>query len=262
MARILIPLPDTDFDPTEAAVPWRLLTDAGHAVSFATERATAASCDPLLLTGVVFGRLGADAGARDCYQQMSTSAEFKRPIAWREIVAAQFDALLLPGGHAQGMKQYLDSVELRAKVADFVALNRPIAAICHGVLLLARTRDPETGASVLYQRKTTCLPKYMEMLAYGLTSWKLGRYYRTYPACVEDEVRAALATPAQFQRGPITLGARGTRLDNRAAFVVEDGNYLSARWPGDAYLLASRLVERLAQLRLTRAPARDGVAAA
>jgi peroxiredoxin Q/BCP len=33
MARILIPLPDTDFDTTEMAVPWRVLTDAGHAVA-------------------------------------------------------------------------------------------------------------------------------------------------------------------------------------------------------------------------------------
>jgi hypothetical protein len=37
--------------------------------------------------------------------------------------------------------------------------------------------------------KTTCLPKYMEKLAFYLTFWKLGNYYRTYPAYVEDEVR-------------------------------------------------------------------------
>ena len=36
--RVLIPLPDRDFDVTEVAVPWRLLTDAGHEVVFATER--------------------------------------------------------------------------------------------------------------------------------------------------------------------------------------------------------------------------------
>ena len=37
--RVLIPLPDRDFDPTEVAVPWRVLCDAGHQVVFATERA-------------------------------------------------------------------------------------------------------------------------------------------------------------------------------------------------------------------------------
>lgn len=255
MARILIPLPDTDFDATEVAVPWRLLTDAGHAVVFATENAQRASCDPLTLHGVVFGKLGADAATKGHYQQMSTSAEFKKPIAWRQIDPNEYGALLLPGGHAPGMKQYLDSAELQQKLADFSALNRPTAAICHGVLLMARAHDSASGLSLLYGRKTTCLPKYMEALAYGLTFWKLGRYYRTYPAYVEDEVRAALATPQQFVRGPITLGGRGTFDDDKDAFVLEDGNYISARWPGDAYLLTRRLVRLLAQAYRAKAAA-------
>jgi hypothetical protein len=86
----------------------------------------------------------------------------------------------------------------------------------------------------------------MERLAYGLTFWKLGRYYRTYPAYVEDEVRAALLdSDRQFVRGPISLGPRGTRADDGPAFVVEDGRYVSARWPGDAYLFARRFMARI-----------------
>jgi hypothetical protein len=34
------------------------------------------------------------------------------------------------------------------------------------------------------------------------------------------------------------LAARGTATDDSAAFVVQDGTYVSARWPGDAYLFA------------------------
>src|SRR6185436_14128630 len=108
-------------------------------------------------------------------------------------------------------------------------------------LVLARTRDPSTGRSVLAGARTTCLPKYMERSAYLLTFWKLGRYYRTYPAYVEDEVRAALDDPGrQFVRGPRTLSTRGTSDDHRPAFVVEDGRYVSARWPGDAYLFGEK----------------------
>jgi len=33
---ILVPIPRADFDPTEVAVPWRVLTEAGVAVRFAT----------------------------------------------------------------------------------------------------------------------------------------------------------------------------------------------------------------------------------
>jgi putative intracellular protease/amidase len=245
MARVLVPLPDTDFDPTEVAVPWSLLRNAGHQVVFATIAGAVARCDPLLLTGVVFGKLGADPPAIADYRRLQAAAEFVAPIRWAAIEPAAFDALLLPGGHAPGMKQYLGSELLQRRVAAFAALRRPIAAICHGVLLLARANDPATGRSVLHGRRSTCLPKYMEALAYGLSFWKLGRYYRTYPAYVEDEVRAALASPADFVRGPLTLGTRGSMQDDRAAFVLEDGDYLSARWPGDAYLLGRRLLARL-----------------
>lgn len=59
-------------------------------------------------------------------------------------------------------------------------------------------------------------------------------------------MRAALLNPdAQYTRGPSALTKRGSRADDPAAFVVEDGNYLSARWPGDAYLFAKKLLERL-----------------
>jgi len=43
----------------------------------------------------------------------------------------------------------------------------------------------------------------------------------------------------------MNLVTKGTDGDDGAAFVVEDRNYLSARWPGDAYLLAKRLAARL-----------------
>ncbi len=247
MSEILVPLPDRDFDTTEVAVPWRLATRAGHRVTFATEKGGAApACDPRLITGVLFGQLGAAEEPKAFYRELEQAREFSSPLAWADVDPSAYDALVLPGGHAPGMRQYLGSATLRAKVAAFWKLGRPVGAICHGVLVLARARDSDTGASVLCDARTTCLPKYMERSAYLLTAWKLGRYYRTYPAYVEDEVRAALANPeAQFERGPKVLTARGTSDDDRAAFVVEDGRYISARWPGDAYLFAKRLLARL-----------------
>lgn len=244
--RVLVPLPDRDFDTTEVAVPWRLLTRAGHEVVFATEAGGARpACDPLLLTGVIFGQLGADPEPKAFYAELEEDPAFSDPIPWSAIEPSDFDALVLPGGHAPGMKQYLGSAELQAKVAAFAALGRPVGAICHGVIVLARATDPESGKSVLYKKRTTCLPKYMERTAYFLTAWKLGRYYRTYPAYVEDEVRAALESPDRMIVGPRTLTQRGTLGDDRPAFVVEDGAYVSARWPGDAYLFAKKVLERL-----------------
>lgn len=242
-----MPLPDRDFDVTEVAVPWRLLCDAGHQVIFATEQAgTVPAADPRLLDGVVFGRLGAAPEAKEFYRELTGAAEFTSTVAWGDLDPAAFDGLLLPGGHAPGMRQYLGSPVLHEQVARFWTLGRPVGAICHGVLVLARTRDPATGRSVLAARRTTCLPRYMERLAWLATAWRVGRYYRTYPAYVQDEVEAALDDPGtQFQRGPLTLSARGTATDDTPAFTLTDQNYLSARWPGDAYLFARRFCELL-----------------
>jgi putative intracellular protease/amidase len=244
--RVLMPLPDRDFDVTEVAVPWRLVTDAGHEVVFATERGgSAPAADPRLLDGVLFGRLGAAAEPIAFYRALEGDAAFRAPVSWGSLEPEEYDGLLLPGGHAPGMRQYLGSPVLREKAARFWALERPVGAICHGVLVLARTTDPRTGRSVLARRVTTCLPKYMERSAYLVTAWRLGGYYRTYPAYVQDEVVAALADPRYFQRGPRTLTARGTATDDRAAFVTQDGSYVSARWPGDAYLFARRFIALL-----------------
>jgi putative intracellular protease/amidase len=245
MARLLIPLPDHDCDVTEVAVPWKLATEAGHDVVFATEQGNKPAADPLLLEGVLFGQLGAKDVPKSFYRELESAPAFERPIAWKDIDPAEFDALVLPGGHAPGMKQYLASGVVQAKVVAFAKTKKPMAAICHGVIVLARAIDPETGKSVLHGRRTTCLPKYMERTAYWLTAWKLGRYYRTYDAYVEDEVKAALEDPSHFECGPFNLTKHGTRDDDRGTFVLEDGNYVSARWPGDSFLFAKTLLARL-----------------
>lgn len=45
MSVVLVPLPDRDFDVTEVAVPWKILTMAGHHVVFATEHGDEPAAD-------------------------------------------------------------------------------------------------------------------------------------------------------------------------------------------------------------------------
>jgi putative intracellular protease/amidase len=51
MARVLLPLPAQDFDPSEAAVSWRVLASAGHVVDFATPDGQPAVADDIMLSG-------------------------------------------------------------------------------------------------------------------------------------------------------------------------------------------------------------------
>ena len=102
---------------------------------------------------------------------------------------------------------------------------------------------------MIANKRTTCLPKFMERSAFYATAWKLGRYYRTYPAYVEDEVIAGLNDAGQFLRPRNTK--RGIAGDHRHAFVVQ-GYYVSARWPGDAYLFARAIRRTPHRRRATR----------
>lgn len=283
MPTVLIPLPTRDFDPTEVAVPWKVLVDAGHTVRFATPDGTPAEADDIMITGqgldpwtvvpgfrrliLLGGILRADTAARAAYTQLIQTPEFQHPLTWAATDVDQFDGLLLPGGHrARGMRPYLESPILQRLVANAFERQLPVAAICHGVLLAARSIDPATGRSVLYGRKTTALTWKQERLA--ATMARVGRfweptYYRTYPdpknepagyMSVQSEVTRALARPDDFitvdPSDPAarikTDGRHRDRSDNpRPAHVVTDKNYVSARWPGDAHTFAKQFAAML-----------------
>src|SRR5262244_907009 len=98
MAKVLVPLPDRDFDVTEVAVPWKLLREAGHEVVFATEAGATPACDPLLITGVVFGKLGARPEAIAFYRELEKAPEFTAPKKWSDCRADDFASLFLAGG--------------------------------------------------------------------------------------------------------------------------------------------------------------------
>jgi len=271
MGTVLIPIPDRDFDPTEVAVSWRVLTRNGHRVVFATESGKPGIADDIMVTGrgldiwsalPVLGTvpliglmLRANKDGRSAYRDMLRSTEYQRPVSWAHASLDGIDALLLPGGHrARGMRSYIDSDILQR------------LAICHGVLLAARSVDPATGRSVLYGRKTTALTWSMERLAWRLT--RLTRfwdrdYYRTYTEepgqpggymSVQSEVTRALedstdfcdVAPGSQHRWLKTSGmVRDTATDSRPAFVVDDGSYVSARWPGDTHTFATVLCQKL-----------------
>ena len=283
MARVLVLLPARDFDPSEAAVGWRVLANAGHTVSFATPEGRPAVADEMMLTGKGLDPWGAiwllrnlplvgllmraNRDARKAYAEMIVDPNYVAPQRWDAIDVSAFDALLLPGGHrARGMREYLESEILQRHVASFFDEEKPVAAICHGVLLAARSISKHTGRSVLWGYQTTALT-----WAFENSGWSVARvtrfwdpnYYRTYPEqsgqpkgfmSVQQEVTRALARPDDFCDVPKTDPdyrrktsglARDSRDDETPAFVVRDRNYVSARRPGDAHTFAKTLAGML-----------------
>lgn len=83
-------------------------------------------------------------------------------------------------------------------------------------------------------------------------------HYRTYreepgqPAgslSVRQEVTRALARPKDFldtaDRAQARGRARDRLVDARPAFVVERGNHVSARWPGDVHTFTKTFAARV-----------------
>lgn len=220
---VLMPLPDNDFDPTESAVPWKILTARGWKFVFSTEHGNVAQADPNLLKGL----LGASAKARAAYQQMTQDPAYQHPIPFQEIDPGECQAILLPGGHSKGMRKYVESSLLKEKVLQFFQQGKVIGTICHGMLVVARTIDPLTGRSVLYGHKVTALPKSIDRLGYWLYRL-MRRPYLMYSCSVEEEVRGLLEHPEDLSTGPGVF----------SPYVVVDGSLVTGRWPVDAEQLA------------------------
>lgn len=286
MKPVLIVLANEGFDPSEAAVPWQALTEAGMVVVFATPAGQPASADPLMVTGEGLDPWGwipgvkrlkfvgmflrANRQAREAYAAMTASAEFLNPISYATVEAENFSGLLLPGGHAKSIKPYLESEAIQKIASDFMVIpegkndHKPVAAICHGVLILARAQRDQR--SLLHGRKVTALTWPLEKKA-----WQTARisrfweplYYRTYPELAgeaigyrstEAEIKRALARPEDFldvstsapDYSKKTDGLHRDTPNNLApAWVVEDRNLITARWPGDVNAFSQRFISAL-----------------
>jgi putative intracellular protease/amidase len=218
----------------------------------------------------VVGRvLRAKGDARTAYAALLEDSAFAAPLHWGAARRGAYDALVLPGGHrALGMRPYLESPEVQQMAIDAFRAEKPVGAICHGVLVAARAVDPVTERSVLHGRRTTALTWALERKAWGIARYTRfwdSNYYRTYVEergqrwgymSVQQEVTRALAGPADFAdvekgspdwRRKTSGRTRDSPDDQRPAFVVRDGSYVSARWPGDVHTFARTFAAVLAE---------------
>lgn len=252
MRKIIIPLPSRDYDPTEVAVSFIFLKRAGVQVVVATPRGEIASVDEIMTTGKGLGVLKkilmADVNGLNAYKSMISSPEYLNPIKYSAIEEKDFDGIVLPGGHAKGMREYLESEILQKKITEFYKSQKPIGAICHGVVLLSRSKI--NNHSIVENHKVTALTKVQELTAFNLTRLWLNDYYLTYNITVEDEVKSNLLNPDQFLHGPkagsiflLPFLKRDEPNDYSNGFCVVDKNIVTARWPGDAHLFIQKFAK-------------------
>lgn len=120
MATVAFVLAD-DFEDSEFQVPYDRIREAGHRVTV----------------------IGAEQGATVTGKRGTSS--FTIEATPDEVAAADFDALVVPGGYSP------DKLRIHAGVVKFVQgvfeQDRPVAAICHGPSLLVEA-DAVRGRTV------------------------------------------------------------------------------------------------------------------
>ena len=230
-------------------MPWAVLREAGHEVVFATEKAgTVPAADPRLLTGVLFGQLGAAAGGQEAVLRAGPGAGVRRD-----------GGLGRPGPG-------------RLRRADPAGRARPRHAAVPRLAGAQRAGRPVLAAEPPGRRD---LPRRAGAGAHprpGHRPQRAGRPPHHLPAEVHgafglpgDRVAAGPLLPhlPGLRRGrgagragrpgrPVraraghAVGARHRRPTTARPSSVHDRNYVSARWPGDAYLFARGFRDLLA----------------
>ena len=123
----------------EAMVPFQMLLMVGHQVD---------SCCPDKQAGDTVKTAIHDFEGDQTYSE-KVGHNFGITIGFEEAVAAEYDALVIPGGRAP---EYL---RLDQRVLDLVCkfheAGKPIAAICHGPQILA-------AAGIVNGRSVSCYP--------------------------------------------------------------------------------------------------------
>ena len=124
---------------------------------------------------------------------------------------------------------------LQAAVSRFFEQEKLVSAICHGVVLIARSKAAN-GKSVLHGRRTTTVPGVLENLVWRMTHKRMGRHYgRPYDETAEDEIRRCMARPKDLviTAPPVRKDAPGKE---HRGFCLVDGSDQS---PAPGILLAA-----------------------
>jgi putative intracellular protease/amidase len=161
-----------------------------------------------MLSGITGALLGANKTSKQKYQTLkSTSESFQKPRAWSDpsFKLEDYDLVFLPGGHEKGMRQLIDSARVHDLLRSYFPKTvkpsaKSLAAICHGVQVLAMTKADQ-GKSIISETKTTALPAAMEEGIFQATRLFLGDYYKTYGAgthSVQKIVTDSLNDTSQF----------------------------------------------------------------
>lgn len=211
----------TGFWAEELVVAHRDLTRAGHTITIATPGGRVPPVDPGSLSPDV---VGDQAKVDDLRAYLDAiAADLAAPVALDTVRAADYDAIVLPGGHGPMTDLAFDAA-LGAILTEADAAGTLIAPFCHGPAGLLSAVDA-TGAFAFAGRRLTVFTDE------------------------EERIGGTGANTPWFVAS--TLRERGALVQDGAAWsshVVRDRNLITGQNPQSSEAVAAELVAALEAL--------------
>jgi putative intracellular protease/amidase len=204
--------------PEELAVPHEVFSQAGFEITVATPGAVTPTADEAGFTAAMNGG-SEEPGQRFRAYLDSISGQLSTPMALEDADPADYDLVFVPGGHGP-MEDLAASSSFGGLVADFTALGKPVAAVCHGPAALLPAVDND-GKWLFNWRRVT-----------GFTNTEEAQvgFADKAPWLLEDRLSSAGGLFEQSGRP-------------WAPHVVVDGNLYTGQNPASSLPLATTLAE-------------------
>jgi len=203
----------TGYWAEELVTPYRLFTEAGHDVVFATPGGVAPVADE--------GSLSPDAnGGEDLRPAIAAIEGLSTARPLDEIDLAAYDAVFYPGGHGP-MEDLSRDEESGALLARALDEDLPLGLVCHGLAALVAAKRAD-GSLAAAGRRVTAFTDEEE---------RQGGLAGKAPWLLESTLR---------EGGLVVDGA-----EPWADHVVEDGALVTGQNPQSSASVARALLERL-----------------
>ena len=206
----------TGFWVEEFAAPYYAFVDAGAQVTLASPAGGQPPVDPKSQLAdfqtASTQRFDADTEAQALVANTAKLADMN---------AADYDAVFYPGGHGP-LWDLTDNADSIALIEDFLANNKPVAAVCHATAAFLNIKDAAGGYLVKGKAVT------------GFTNSE------------EEAVQLTDVVPFLLEDELIKRGGDFQKVADWNAFAVQDGLLISGQNPASSELAAEKLLAALA----------------
>ena len=202
----------------EFVVMHEKFVEAGCRVDVATPGGQQPTIDPHSMNPEVVGQK-----VTHFRQYLDSLADtLAHPLVLADVVVADYDAVVIPGGHGPVEDLYKDP-DMGRVLVEAVGEDKIIAPVCHGQAALLSAKDPE-GKWLFAGRRMTAFSdeEEVELGTADNAPWLLAETLRK--------------SGAKYERGP-----------NWEAYVVRDGRLISGQNPASSAPLADAVLGELSR---------------